>query len=122
MRYMLIALLFLAGCAVTGSTLGPTPEAQIFNGANGIAAVATLATALLKNDRINITQAKSYRAILGTADSHLRDADKALLACRAKTGSTSKSDPDPCRATIADDIALAISIAGDVDKTLKAKE
>lgn len=122
---MLIASLFaaltLSACAVTGTALGPTPESQIVNGANSITAAATLGTVLLRNDRITAAQAKSYRAILGTADAHLKDADKTLLACRAKTGSTAETVPDPCAAGIGADINLALSIAADVKKTLDSK-
>lgn len=118
----LILAAALTGCAITGAVLGPTPEAQIVNGANTIAAGATLGTVLLRNDRITVVQAKSYRAILGTADSHLKAADTALLACRKSTGSSSKSNPDPCKASVEADIRLAVSIAEGVQNTLKAKE
>ena len=124
MRKLLIAaaLLALTACAVTGELLGPSPESQIVNGANAITAGATLGTVLLRNDKITVAQAKSYRAILGTADGHLKDADRALLACRTRTGSTSKASPDPCAAGVAADIRLAVSIAEGVQKTLREKE
>ncbi len=122
MRYMLIALLLLAGCAVTGSLLGSSPESQIVNGANSVTAAATLASTLLRNDKINVAQAKSYSGILHTVSGHLDVANGSLLKCRASTGSTSKTSPDPCAASVADDISLALSLTADIQKTLKAKE
>ena len=122
-RILLVATIFLMqACATTGTLFGPTPEAQIVNGANVIAAAATLGTVLLKNDKITVAQARSYRAILGTADSHLKDADRTLLACRAKTGSTAKSAPDPCAAGIETDIRLAVAVAGEVKAALDARQ
>jgi low affinity Fe/Cu permease len=117
-----ILALAMAGCATTGSLFGPTPEAQIVTGANAVTAASTLGTVLLKNDKISVTQAKSYSAILHTAGGHLESANATLVACRLKTGSTQKTSPDPCAATVSDDIALAIQVVGDVQKTLKAKE
>jgi hypothetical protein len=119
---LVVLAVALSACAVTGSTLGQTPEAQIVNGANSVTAATTLATTLLKNDRINVTQAKGYRAILGTASGHLDSANAALVACRKKTGSTSATNPDPCAPTVTDDIALALAVVGEVKKTLDAKQ
>lgn len=107
----------VVACASVGS-----PESRIINGANTVTATTALATVLLRNDRINVTQAKSYRAILGTAAGHLDTANADLLACRAKTGSTAKTVPDPCEPSVADDIALGLSVVGDVKKTLDAKK
>lgn len=124
MTLVIVALLALAlcGCAVTGSAFGPTPEAQIVTGANAVTAATTLAIVLLKNDKITVAQAKSYRAILGTGSGHLDVANAALVDCRKKTGSTSASSPDPCVPTVAGDIALAISVTGEVQKTLAARQ
>ncbi len=116
-----ILALAVAGCAVTGAAFGPSPEAQIATGASAVTAAATLGTVLLKNAKITVAQAKSYRAILGSASSHLDVANAALLDCRSKTASTSRTAPDPCAPKVADDIALALSIAGDVNRTLSAK-
>ena len=117
-----IALVALTACATTGTLFGPSPEAQIVNGANTVAASATLGTVLLKNKKISVAQAKSYSAILHTAGGHLDVAGARLVDCRKTTGSNEKTRPDPCAATVADDITLAITIAADVQKTLKAKE
>lgn len=114
--------LLLAGCAVTGGFFGPTPEAQIVTGANAVRAAATIAADLLQKNRITVAQAKSYSAILHTASGHLDVANAVLTSCRSKTGSTQKASPDPCAASIASDIALAISVVGEVQKTMKAKE
>ena len=117
-----ITLAILAACATTGSVFGPTPEAQIVTGANSVKAVATLGTVALKNDKISVAQAKSYSAILHTASSHLDVANAALVTCRSRTSSTSRSSPDPCAATVADDITLAIQVVADVKKILDAKQ
>lgn len=116
-----LAVAALAGCATVGPALGPSPEAQIVNGANLVAVGATIGGTLLKNNKITVTQAKSYRAILGTASEHLDIAALTLLECRKKTRSTSQSSPDPCAPTVADDIALALQIATEVHRTLRAK-
>lgn len=112
----------LAACAVTGTALGPSPEAQIVNGANAVTAATTLATVLLRNDRITVTQAKGYRSILGTASGHLDTANTMLLQCRKGTGSTSAVKPDPCAPSVMADIQLALSVVGEVRKTLDAKQ
>lgn len=118
-----IALVALTACATTGSVFGPTPEAQIVTGANSVNAVATLGTVALKNNKISVAQAKSYSAILHTAGGHLDTTNAVLVACRARTGSTSRmSSPDPCAATVADDIALALQMVADVKKILDAKQ
>lgn len=125
MRKIVTALLLavaLLGCAVTGTALGPSPEAQIVNGANAVTAATTLATVLLKRDRITVTQAKGYRSILGTASNHLDTANTMLLQCRKGTQSTSAAKPDPCAPSVLSDIQLAVSIVGEVQSTLKAKE
>lgn len=117
-----VLALVMSACAITGTVFGPTPEAQIVTGANAVTAAATVATTLLKNDRITVTQAKSYRAILGTASSHLDAAQATLLECRKATASTSVAKPDPCAPGIAADISLAISVVAEVQKTLNAKQ
>lgn len=120
MFYVVAAM--VAGCAITGTALGPTPEHQILNGANAVTAATVLATSLLRVNKITVVQAKGYRAILGTASGHLDAANVTLLDCRKRTASTSVTSPDPCVATIAADINLAVSVVGEVQKTLKAKE
>ena len=116
-----IAIAITAGCAVTGGIFGPTPEAQIATGANLVTAQAGVATVLLKNKQISVTQAKGYSGLLHAAGGHLEEANKALLSCRARTGSTAQTNPDPCKATVADDIALGLSVAGEVKRTLDAR-
>lgn len=121
----LIATIFVAvllsACAVTGGTFGNSPESQIVTGANALTATATVATALLKNNRINVVQARSYQAVLVSASGHLDTANATLVACRKKTSSTPKTSPDPCAAGIEADIRLAVSIANEVSTTLKGK-
>lgn len=118
----ILVLTLLAGCAITGTVFGPTPEAQIAAGARSVTAAATLATVLLKNDRITVTQAKSYSSILHTASGHLDTANATLVTCRRATGSTAAIKPDPCGPSIAADIGLAVSVVGEVQKTLAAKQ
>lgn len=120
--FMFYVVALVAGCAITGTALGPTPEHQIRNGANAVTAATVLATSLLKVDKITVAQAKGYRSILGTASGHLDVANATLLDCRKRTASTSATSPDPCRATIAADISLALNVVGEVQRTLKAKE
>jgi hypothetical protein len=117
----ILALVAVLGCSSTGDLLGPTPESQIVNGANSITAAATLGTVSLRNKLITVDQAKSYRAILDTADKHLNTADRALTECRKRTNSTKDSRPDPCGASVEGDIRLAIDIANGVKRTLEAK-
>jgi hypothetical protein len=120
--FMFYVVALVAGCAITGTTFGPTPETQIRNGANAVTAATTLATSLLKVDKITVTQAKGYRSILGTASGHLDAANATLLDCRKRTASTYLTNPDPCHATVAADISLAVSVVEEVQKVLKAKE
>lgn len=119
--HAIVVGLLLGACAVTGTAFGPTPEAQIATGANATSAAAATGTALLKGGRITAAQAKSYSAILHAASDHLHAANKDLEACRAKTGSTSQTKPDPCAATVASDVGLAVSVIGDVQKALDSK-
>lgn len=119
--YAAVLALALSACAVTGSVLGPTPEAKIVNGNNVVNTGVTLTTVTLRRDAITVSQAESYRAILKTAAGHIVDADKRLTACRTKTGSTSKTSPDPCVASVGDDIELGIKIASDVKTVLDKK-
>lgn len=115
------AALLLAACAVTGSVLGPTPESQIVNGNNVVNTAVTLVTTTLRRDVISVAQAESYRDILKTAHAHMKDADSRLRTCRKKTLSNAQSNPDPCRATVGDDIELGLKIAKDVHATLERK-
>lgn len=118
----LFALTFVAACATSGQLFGPTPEAQIVTGANAITATVGVATVLLKNDKITVSQAKGYRAIIGAADDHLKATHAKLVACRQATGSSSKSSPDPCRASIADDVQLVLTTISEVQRTLDARK
>jgi hypothetical protein len=111
-------VLLLAGCAVLGST----PEAQIKSGADKLTAGTNLTTALLARDKITVAQAKSYRALLGTASSALDTTNDALLACRKRTASTPQTSPDPCKQTVTADLNLVTDILTRIETTLKAKE
>lgn len=115
------ALLVLAACTTVGSVIGPTPEAQIANGATAHTAATTLATSLLKNDRITVAQAKSFRVLLGASSTALDDANVTLLACRKATGSSSTARPDPCQPGVSDVIRLALDGIANVRRTLEAK-
>ncbi len=114
-------LTLVSACATVTQLTGASPEAQIVTGANSVTAAAKLATLRLTDKRITKAQATSYSAILHTAQGHLNDANAVLVDCRAKTGSTQHTVPDPCAGTVASDISLAVSVAGEVSKTLNAK-
>ena len=114
---VLLAALVIGACGF----LPVSPEQQIRDGANSITVGATVTGSLLSVDKITKTQAVSYRAILGTASKHLDDAFSILVECRAKTGSTPKTTPDPCKPSVQADIDLGVAIAADVKKVLDAK-
>ena len=110
----------VSGCS-TLTALGSTPEAQIVTGANALTVATTGATVALRNDKITVTQAKNYSAILHGASSTLDTANGALLACRKASGSTSATSPDPCRTSVIADIQLALDSIASVKKTLDSK-
>lgn len=120
-RFLIVAALAaaLTGCASTGG--GQSPEAQIAAGANALTATATLATVLLRNEKISLDQAKSYRVLLGAASSALDTAQATLVQCRQITGSTPRTTEDPCRPQVADVIVLALNSIAGVKKTLDSK-
>lgn len=120
--FAVAVLAFLTACATSGGLFGPTPEAQVVTGANAITATVGVATVLLKNDKITVSQAKGYRALIGAVDDHLKATNAKLVDCRRLTGTTSKANPDPCKATVADDIALVLTTIGEVQKTLDARK
>lgn len=109
-----------AGTAVGNAVFPQTPEAQIAAGANSLTAATTLATVALRNDKITVVQAKSYRTLLGAASSALDDANGALEKCRTATGSTSATSPDPCKPSVVSVIALALDSIANVKRTLDA--
>lgn len=119
------ASLFLAasliGCAAIQQIGLPSPEAQITAGAQAATAATTTATVLLREHKISIPEAKSYRNMLVAAGESLKDADTELVACRAKTGSTPKTSPDPCWAGIADVVRISLTNITDVKKALDAR-
>ena len=107
----------LAGCGL----LPQSPEEQIRDGANAVTVGASVTGSLLSVDKITNPQAKSYRDIAGTASRHLDVAFKDLEACRLKTGSGPKTNPDPCKPSVQADIDLGNAIAAELQKTLNAK-
>lgn len=123
-----LALLAGSGCTTNPATGLPTlsigtssPEAQIKTGADAETAAATLATALLKNGKMTVSQAKSISTMLHAASTALDDANKVLLTCRASTGSTAATKPDPCSIGVAEVVALAVSSIASIQKTLSTK-
>lgn len=118
-RYFAAALLAvtLAACGL----LPISPEQQIRDGGNAITVSATLTSSLLRVDKINKAQAQSYVAVMKTTKEHFDVAFKTLEDCRKKTGSTEKTTPDPCKASVESDIALGVSIAGQLKVILEAK-
>lgn len=119
---ILAAAFALSGCAnFTGTVLGDSPEAQIKTGADAGTAATVTMTTLLRNQKISVVQGKSYRNMLAASNEALTDANTDLLACRVRTGSTSKTTPDPCWLTIADVVRLALDNISGVKKTLESK-
>lgn len=124
MKKLVLALVLAVGlsaCALTEGMFGPTPEAQIITGVRSVTAATTLASALLKNNRITVAQAKGYSGLLHTAGDHLKTANATLEACRKSSRSTSATLPDPCAPTVASDIGLAVSVVSEVQKVLGGK-
>lgn len=117
MKLALILALLLTACSV----IPLSPEASIADGANSVTAATTGASVILKNGKITKTQAQGYSGLLHAAAGHLDDANKRLVTCRAQTGSSAKSNPDPCKPTVMDDINLGLSVVADVKKAIDAK-
>ncbi len=103
-----LAAILLAACATVTDAIAPSPESQIAAGANSLAVATTAATVALRNDKITVVQAKNFRAILGAASIALDDANGVLVKCRAATGSTSATSPDPCKPSVVSIIQLAL--------------
>lgn len=127
-----VTLLFI-GCAQIQGALQPSttdstatsqasfsPEAQIVAGSNALTAAITLATVASRNDKITVTQAKTYRAVFGTASVALDDANRELVKCRTATGSTMKTSPDPCKASVAALISMALDTIASAKRNLDA--
>lgn len=111
-------VILLAGCAAFDTS----PEAQIKTGADSLKATTTLATVALRNDAITVNQAKSFRVMIGASSTTLDDANKTLLECRKKTGSTAETKPDPCRLAVQDVIKISLDNIANVKRTLDAKQ
>lgn len=117
--FILAAVLF--GCAAIQQAGLPSPEAQIAAGAQAATAATATATVLLREQKITVPQAKSYRAMLGAAAESLNDANADLVACRAATGSTERTSPDPCWPKVADVLTIALENIGSIRKTVEAR-
>lgn len=114
-----LAALLLSACATVGDAVFPqSPEAQIAAGASSVATATTLATVALRNDKITVVQAKSYRTMLGAAGSALDDANGQLVKCRAATASTSTTSPDPCKPGVVTVIQVALDSVANVKRAL----
>jgi uncharacterized lipoprotein YbaY len=111
----------LAACAAIQQVGLPSPEAQITAGAHAATTATTTATVLLREQKITVPQAKSYRNMLVAAGESLKDANTDLLACRAQTGSTAKTTPDPCWAKVSDVVRIALENITSVKRTLDSK-
>lgn len=110
----------LASCATTVS-VGQSPEQQIAIGAQTVTAATVLATDRLREHAITVPQAKSYRNMLVAAGESLKDANGELLACRAATGSTAATVPDPCWPKVSDVVLLALQNINGVRSALEKK-
>lgn len=123
MRNLLQATLcaaFVVGCT-TLIAVAPSPEAQIKTGAETVTATTTLATVLLRNQKITVPQAKSYRTMLAAAGESLHEANGELVQCRKDTGSTSATSPDPCWPKVSDVVLIALDNIAGVKKALASK-
>lgn len=120
-RIIAVAILALVTACATNPLSLSSPEAQIKQGADAGTAAATLETVLLRNDKISVAQAKSYRVMLGGARESLNEMEKTLIACRKTTGTKAGVSPDPCRPAVADVIGIALKNIADVKNTLDAK-
>lgn len=130
---LVAALLAITGCATVqelGATVGTsvsnvvapkTPEAQIKFGADAGAAVTATTSALLKNDRITVAQAEGYLIMVKGARDTLGKMEATLTRCRASTGSTPQTSPDPCKPAVADLLALSLNSIASVKRALDAK-
>lgn len=120
-RSLILAFaLAVAGCASTVA-VGSSPEAQIAIGAQTVTAATTLATVALRDHKITVTAAKSYRNMLAAAGESLKDANTELVDCRKDTGSTSATSPDPCWPKVADVITIALQNISSVQRALASK-
>lgn len=112
--------LAVAGCATTVA-VGSSPEAQIATGAQTVTAATILATVALRDHKITVTAAKSYRNMLAAAGESLKDANGELEACRKDTGSTSATSPDPCWPKVGDVVTIALQNIAGVKRALESK-
>jgi uncharacterized cupredoxin-like copper-binding protein len=118
--FFLAAALF-AGCAAIQQVGLPSPEAQITAGAQAGAAATVTANTLLRDHKITVPQAKTYRNVLAAGLEGLKDANTDLLACRTATGSTEKTTPDPCWGKVSDVVRIALESIASVKKTVDSK-
>ncbi len=123
-HYVLAVLLaFAAAFAGCAGGLGYTsPEAQIATGANALTGATTLATVALRNNKITVVQAKSYRVMLGAAGQALDDANTTLVKCRADTHTAPGLASDPCQPSVVGMITLALDSIANVKRTLDAAQ
>lgn len=106
-RRILALCVALAGCASL-TPAGTSPEAQIATGAQTVTAATTAATVALRNHAITLNAAENYRDMLAAAGKALHGADADLQKCRADTGSTAATRPDPCWPKVADVVTIAL--------------
>ena len=114
----LFLLYFVAACAL----MGTTPESQLQNGARTFTSGVNLLSSSFERGKITKEQAQNYRAMLSSTNATLDTSLKALKECRAKTGSTQKTSPDPCAQTVAADVNLSLGILTQIESTLKEKQ
>jgi hypothetical protein len=117
----IVGAALIACTAPPQGAVGQSPESMIKNAANAHAATSTLATALLKNNRVTVSQSKSFSILLHASSTALDNANEDLLECRSATASTASTSPDPCAVKVTDVIKLASDGIANVRKTLEAK-
>ena len=127
--FVLAAATMFGGCSINPTTGQPqlsigtsSPEAQIAAGARAETAASILGATLLKNKKISVPQAKGFNTILHASHTALADMNAVLLKCRADTGSTQKTTPDPCLFSVADVIGISTEAIAGVQRALSAKQ
>lgn len=99
-----------------------SPEAQIVVGAQGVTAATTTAAQLLRAGKLTLSQAESYRVVIGAASTALHGADTALQACRKTSGPAPKTGADPCTPSVGDLVVLAVANVANIKRVLDAME
>lgn len=111
------AALAIAACT-TPIALGPSSEAQLKVAVDSVNAVGVGATIALREHKITVNQAKGYSTMFKAVESTLIDINADLVQCRKDTGSTEKTQPDPCWPQIKDVVTVVLENLTSMKKAL----